>query len=144
MGRVRWEAGRESTGRGYFHTDLSASQRWPLNAFASASTEPLSSFGSPSSSPLDSSVNLSFAPAASSAVEMAGLLIHSISRSDAPGLSGATSAVTSIVSVRSSAGNSGLGRLNVNFSLPVSVFQSADTDLAESVLDRTPAIAAAS
>src|SRR6266436_3987216 len=67
----------------YFQTDLSASQRWALNAFASASTEPLSSFCSPSSSPLDSSVRLSFGPAVLSAVETTALQIHSISLSDA-------------------------------------------------------------
>src|SRR5208337_2116995 len=94
--------------------------------------------------PLDSSARLSFAPADSSAVEMTGLLIHSISRSDPPGLSGATSAVTSTVSVRSSAGNSWLGRLKVNFSAPVLAFHVDDDDFAESVLVRTPEIAVAS
>src|ERR1700682_3993232 len=128
---------RSTANRPYFQTDLSMSQRWPLNSFASASTEPLSSFGSPSSSLLDSSVRLSFGPAVSSAVETAGLLIHNISRSDAPGLSGATKAVTSIVSVRSSAGTSWLGRLNVNFSLPVLAFHVAADDFAASVLVRT-------
>ena len=89
----------------YFHTDLSASQRWPLNSFASASTEPLSSFGSPpSSSPVDSSDRFSFAPVPSSAVVITGLDIHSISLSDAPGLSGETSAVTSTLSVSASGG----------------------------------------
>src|SRR5437879_2516962 len=89
----------------HFHTDLSASQRWPLNSLASASTEPLSSFGSPpSSSPVDSSDRFSFAPGPSSAVVITGLEIHSISRSDAPGLSDETSAVTSILSVSASGG----------------------------------------
>src|SRR5664279_5854065 len=75
---------------------------------------------------------------------MTGLPIHSISRSDAPGLSGATSAVTSTVSVRSSEGNIRLGRLKVNFSFPVLASHVAVDDFAESVLVRTPAIAAAS
>src|SRR5712671_6839374 len=128
----------------YFQTDLSASQRWALNSFASASTEPLSSFGSLSSSPLDWSARLSFGPAASSAVELTGVPIHSISRSDAPGLSGATSALTSTVSVRSSAGKSRLGRLNVNFSFPVLAFHAEDAGFAARVLLRTPAMAVAS
>src|SRR5712675_3183896 len=135
---------RSAENRRYFQADLSTSQRWPLNSFASASTEPLSSFCSPSSSPPDSSARLSFGPAVSSFVETTGLLIQSISRSDAPGLSGATSAVTSTVSVRSRAGNIWLGRLNVNFSLPVLGFHAGDDDFAESVLLRTLAIAAAS
>src|SRR5437879_8210781 len=85
----------------YFHTLLSASQRWPLNSFASAATEPLSSFGSPpSSSPVDSSDRFSLGPVPSSDVVITGLEIHSISLSDAPGLSGETSAVTSTFSVR--------------------------------------------
>src|SRR4030081_3616798 len=113
--RDRWKAG-------YFQTDLSASQRGALNSFASASTEPLSSFGSLSSSPLDWSARLSFGPAASSAVELTGLPIQSISRSDAPVLPAPTSALTSTVWVRSSAGKSRLGRLNVNFSFPVLAF----------------------
>ena len=71
----------ETSPAAYFQTDLLESQRWPLNSLASASTEPLSSFCSPSSSPLDSSAKLNFAPAASSAVEITGLPIHSISRS---------------------------------------------------------------
>src|SRR5882724_12377532 len=128
----------------YFQTDLSASQRWALSAFASASTEPLSSFCSPSSSPLDSSVRLSFGPAVSSAVEMTGLPIHSNRRSDAPGLSGATRAESSIVSVRPSVGYIWLGRLNVNFSFPVLAFHTVEDDFADSVLDRTLAIAVAS
>ena len=41
---VRSEVNPGSVERGYFQTDLSASQRWPLNSLASASTEPLSSF----------------------------------------------------------------------------------------------------
>src|SRR3954467_9386315 len=89
----------------HFHTLLSTFQRWPLNSLASASTEPLSSFGSPpSSSPVDSSDRFSFAPVPSSAVVITGLEIHSISLSDAPGLSGETSAVTSTLSVRPSGG----------------------------------------
>src|ERR1700676_369034 len=130
--------------RGYFQTDLSASQRWPLNSLASASTEPLSSFWSPSSSPLDSSVRLSFGPVVSSLVEITGLPTQSINRSDAPGLSGATSAGTSSVSVRPSAGNSWLGRLNVSFSFPVFGFHVDDEGWAESVLLRTLPTAAAS
>src|SRR5258705_12174746 len=89
----------------YLHTLLSASQRWPLNSFASASTEPLSSFGSPpSSSPVDSSDRFNLGPVPSSAVVITGLEIHSISLSDVPGLSGETSAVTSRFSVRPSGG----------------------------------------
>src|SRR4249920_3457512 len=89
----------------YFHTDLSASQRWPLNSLASAATEPLSSFGSPpSSSPAASSDRFSFGPVLSSVVVITGLAIHSISRSEAPGLSAETSAVISMFSVRPSAG----------------------------------------
>src|SRR5260370_4813836 len=130
--------------RPYLQADLSRSQRWPLNSFASASTEPLSSFCSPSSSLLASSVRLSFGPAASSAVEMTGLPIHSISRSDPPGLSGVTRALTSIVSVKSSAGNSWLGRLNVNFILPVLAFHVGADAFAESVFASTLEIAAAS
>src|ERR1700730_2468979 len=130
--------------RRYFQADLSASQRWALNSFASASTEPLSSFASPSSSALASSARLSFAPAVSSVVEMTGLPIHSISRSVVPGLSGATRARISMVSVRPSAGNIWLGRLNVNFSLPVLVLHVAAADFADSVFDRTLAIVAAS
>src|SRR5258705_6784241 len=129
---------------GYFQTDLSASQRWPFNSLASASTEPLSSFWSPSSSPLNSSVRLSFGPALSSVVEMTGVPTHSISRSELPGLSGATRAATSIVSVRPSAGKIRLGRLKVNFSLPVLAFQDADDDFAERVFVWTPATAAVS
>src|SRR6267142_5511550 len=138
------QAGRGIDRRRYFQTDLSASQRWALNAFASASTEPLSSFWSPSSSPLNSSVRLSFGPALSSVVEMTGVPTHSISRSELPGLSGATRAATSIVSVRPSAGKIRLGRLKVNFSLPVLAFQDADDDFAERVFVRTPATAAVS
>src|SRR5258708_22365832 len=133
------QAGRGIDRRRYFQTDLSASQRWALNAFASASTEPLSSFCSPSSSPLDSSVRLSFGPAVSSAVEMTGLPTHSINRSDAPGLSGATKAATSRVSVRSSAGKTWLGRLNTSFSFPVLAFQGDEAGFAESVPLSTPA-----
>src|SRR5450631_811557 len=128
----------------YFQADLSASQRWALNSFASALTEPLSSFASPSSSALASSARLSFAPAVSSVVDMTGLPIHSISRSVAPGLSGATRATTSMVSVRPSAGNIWLGRLNVNFSLPVVALHAAAAGFAASVFDSTPATAAAS
>src|SRR5438552_53110 len=106
---------------GHFQADLSVSQRWPLNALASASTDALSSFWSPSSSLLGASARLSFAPALSSAVVMAGLLIHSIRWSEPPGLSAAASAVTSMVSVSSSAGTIWLGRFNVSFSLPVSL-----------------------
>src|SRR3981081_952810 len=73
----------------HFQADLSASQRWPLNSLASASTEVISSFWSPSSSLLGASARLSFAPVPSSAVVMAGLLIHSIRWSDPPGLSAA-------------------------------------------------------
>src|SRR4051812_4722403 len=70
----------------YFQTDLSASQRWPLNSLASASTEPLSSLGSPpSSAPAASSDRFSLGPVLSSVVDMTGLEIHSISRSEAPG-----------------------------------------------------------
>src|SRR5450432_1422579 len=111
---------------GYFQTDLSASQRCPLNSLASASIEPLSTFASPSSSPPDSSARLSLAPAASSVVVMAGVPIQSIRRSDEPGLSGATSAVISMVSVRSSAGKIWLGRLKVSFSFPVLALQTDD------------------
>src|ERR1700761_6325331 len=94
---------------GYFHAALSASQRWALNTLASASTEPLSSLTSPSSSLEDSSATFSLGPAPSSAVVIAGVLIHSIRRSDAPGLSAATSAELSRVSVRSGAGTAWLG-----------------------------------
>ena len=75
---------------------------------------------------------------------MTGLPIHSNSRSDAPGLSAATRAESSIVSVRPSAGYIWLGRLNVNFSFPVLAFHTVEDDLAASVLDRTLTIAAAS
>src|SRR5262245_36352472 len=97
---------RDRLQQDHFHTLLSASQRWPLNSFASASTEPLSSVGSPpSSSPEeDSSDRFSFAPLPSSAVEITGLEIHSIRRSVAPGLSGETSAETSMLSVSASGG----------------------------------------
>src|ERR1700729_3899307 len=88
----------------YFQTDLSASQRCPLNSFVNASTTPWSSFWAPSSSPLESLARLRAGPEVSSAVEMAGLETHRTSRSDPPGFSDATSAVTSSVSVRSSAG----------------------------------------
>src|SRR6185437_7165998 len=74
----------------YFQADLSTSQRWPWNSLASASTEPLSSLGSVSSSSVDSSIRLSLGPAVSSAVEITGLLIHSINRSEVPGRSAAT------------------------------------------------------
>src|SRR5437660_12467860 len=110
----RYSSNPSSLEQGYFQADLSASQRLPLNSFASASTEPLSSFWSPSSSPLDSSARLSVGPAVSSFVETTGLLIQSISRSDAPGLSCATIEVTSTVSLRPRAGNIWLGRLHVN------------------------------
>ncbi len=50
----------EPAGRFYFQADLSESQRWPLNSFASASTEPLSSVWSPSSSPLTSAARFSW------------------------------------------------------------------------------------
>src|SRR5260370_13797869 len=143
-GKVASEAGGGIDGRCYFQADLSASQRWALNAFASASTEPLSSFCSPSSSPLDASVSLVFGPGVSSAVKMRGLPIHSNSRSDAPGLSAATRAESSIVSVRPSAGYIWLGRLNVNFSFPVLAFHVVEDNFAESVLDRTLAIAVVS
>src|ERR1700675_3406854 len=86
---------QKSAGIGYFQTDLSASQRWPLNSLASASTEPLSSSGSPpSSSPLALSDRFSLGPAFSSVVVVTGLEIHNINRSVAPGLSDDTSAVT--------------------------------------------------
>src|SRR6266702_8513885 len=128
----------------YFQTDLSASQRWPLNSLASASTEPLSLLGSPPSSPpLESSERLSLGPLPSSAVEMTGLEIHSIRRSELPGLSDDTSAVTSSVSVRPSAGNTWLGRLKVSFSFPVLASHAAADDLADSVLLRTAAAALA-
>src|SRR3981189_3767139 len=106
MGQGREKPSPEGlAGNGYFQTDLSASQRWPLNSLASASTEPLSSLGSPpSSSPAASSVRFSLGPALSSVVVIAGLEIHSISRSEAPGLSVETSAVISRLSVRPSAG----------------------------------------
>src|ERR1700761_6569585 len=107
--------GRDRRYLDYFHADLSASQRWPRNSFASASTEPLSSLTSASSSLPDSSTRLSLAPLPSSAVVMVGLLTHSISRSEPPGLSGDTNALTSSVSVRSSAGKAWLGRLKVSF-----------------------------
>src|SRR5438132_10243674 len=73
-------------GENYFHTDLSASQRWPFNSLVSAGIEPLSSSGSaPSSSDaLEPSARLSFGPAPSSAVVVDGLDTHSISLSDAP------------------------------------------------------------
>ena len=74
---------------------------------------------------------------------MAGVPTQSNSRSDPPGLSGATRAATSIVSVRPSAGNIRLGRLKVNFSLPVLALQDADDDFADRVLVNTPAIALA-
>src|ERR1700682_2929756 len=123
---------------GYFQTDLSVSQRWPLNSFASASTEPLSFLGSPpSSSPLDSSDRFSLGPVPSSDVVITGLEIHSISRSDAPGLSGDTSAVISTLSVRPSAGYTWLGRLKVSFSFPVLAFHAAAAACAESVLAST-------
>src|SRR5437879_13866134 len=98
---------REGRGEGdYFHTDLSASQRWPFNCFASASIEPLSSSGSaPSSSAVpESSERLSFGPVSSSAVVVTGLDTHSMSLSDVPGLSEDTNPVTSTVSVRPSSG----------------------------------------
>src|SRR3954463_16280675 len=81
----------------YFHTDLSASQRWPFNSLISASIAPPSSSGSaPSSSAVPaSSDRLSFGPAPSSAVVVTGLDTHSISLSAAPGFSGETSAETS-------------------------------------------------
>src|SRR4051794_6148329 len=92
-------------GNGYFQTDLSASQRWPLNSLASASTDPLSSSGSPpSSSPLAPSDRFSLGPGFSSVVVVTGLEIHNIRRSEAPGLSDDTSAVISMLSVRPSAG----------------------------------------
>src|SRR5260370_526662 len=80
---------------------------------------------------------LGLGPPVSAAGKMPGLPIHSISRSDPPGLSGATRALTSIVSVKSSAGNSWLGRLNVNFSLPVLAFRVEDDAFAESVFAST-------
>src|SRR5689334_17229598 len=140
------ERGEGENKRAYFHTDLSASQRWPFNSLVSASIEPLSFSGSPpSSSPVEeSSVTLSFGPEPSSAVVVTGLDTHSISRSDAPGLSEETRAVTSTVSVSASAGSTGLGRFNVSFSLPVLGFQAADAGFAASVLLSTPEIAAAS
>src|SRR5882724_4086822 len=98
-------AGNTRTMRRHFQTDLSAAQRWPLNSLASASTEPLSSSGSPpSSSPLALSDRFSLGPAFSSVVVVTGLEIHNIRRSEAPGLSDDTSAVTSMLSVRPSAG----------------------------------------
>src|SRR5437764_8616990 len=75
---------------------------------------------------------------------MRGLLTRSINPSDAPGLSGDTIAVTSMVSVSASAGNTGLGRLKVSFSLPVLVFQADEDGFAASVVLNTPEIAAAS
>jgi len=80
---------------------------------------------------------IEFWAAVSSAVEMTGLPIHSNSRSDAPGLSGATRAESSIVSMRPSVGYIWLGRLNVNFSFPVLAFHTVEDDFADSVLDRT-------
>src|SRR5207253_1807758 len=128
----------------YFQIDLSASQRWPLSSLASASTEPLSSFWSSSSSPEESSDNDSFGPADSSDVVMTGLPIHSISLSDAPGLSADTRPVTSIVSVSSRAGRSWFGRLKVSFSFPVVAFQADDTAFAESLRASTAETADAS
>src|SRR5438552_501508 len=133
------------TTRAYFQIDLSASQRWPFSSLVNASIEPLSFSGSPpSSSPAASSVTLSFGPEPSSAVVMTGLLTHSIRRSDAPGLSDDTNAVISMVSVSASAGNTGLGRLKVSFSLPVLAFHAEDDGFAASVLLSTPEIAVAS
>src|SRR5207237_10325573 len=123
----------------YFQIDVSASQRCPLSSLVSASTEPLSSFWSLSSSPEESSDSDSLGPADSSAVVMTGLPIHSISLSDAPGLSADTRPVTSIVSVSSSAGTSWFGRLNVSFSFPVVAFQADDRAFVESLLASTAA-----
>ena len=75
---------------------------------------------------------------------IAGLPIHSISRSDAPGLSGATRAVISIVSVRSSAGKDLARPLNVSFSFPVLAFQVDDDGFRrQAFCASTPAIAVA-
>src|SRR5882672_10121136 len=83
---------------GYFQTDLSASQRWPLNSLASASTEPLSSLGSPpSSSPAASSDRFSLGPVLSSVVVTTGLETHSITRSVAP-------LVAPVIAIQSSSG----------------------------------------
>ena len=60
------------------------------------------------------------------------------------GLVGDASAVTSIVSVSSSAGTIWLGRLKVNFSLPVLAFQLDDDSFAAKVFASTSAIAVAS
>jgi len=75
---------------------------------------------------------------------MTGLPIHSSSRSDAPGRSGATRAESSIVSVRPSAGYIWLGRLKRQFQFSGIGVPYVEDDFADSVFDRTLAIAAAS